>query len=65
MIGLPKEFLFSHESKGGGNILASGSESTFMAILSAKAKKIATLKAEDSLLDVSIITTKFVAYCSC
>lgn len=65
MIGLPDAFLFSRKHHGGGSILSSGSESTFMALLGAKSKKIAGLKVKDSLQDDGVISTRFVGYCSC
>lgn len=64
MIGLPAGFLFSSDSQGGGCILASGSESTFMALLSAKTKKISILKTNDPSLDHCAIQSKLIAYCS-
>lgn len=67
MIGLPPGFLFSNEHRGGGCIQTSGSESTFMAVLSAKSKKLAIIKSTEKPkhYDEGKIISNFVAYSSC
>ncbi|XP_011859985.1 PREDICTED: aromatic-L-amino-acid decarboxylase-like isoform X1 [Vollenhovia emeryi] len=65
MLGLPKEFLFCSGGKGGGVIEGSASESTLLALLGAKAKKIKQVKEQHPDWTENEIVGKLVAYCSC
>ncbi|XP_011878457.1 PREDICTED: aromatic-L-amino-acid decarboxylase-like [Vollenhovia emeryi] len=65
MLGLPKEFIFCSGGKGGGVIQGSASESTLLALLGAKVKKIKKVKEQHPDWTDSEIVGKLVAYSSC
>lgn len=64
MIDLPNEFLACSGKKGGGVIQGTASEATFVALLAAKARRIANFKVEHPDWDESTIRSKLVGYCS-
>ncbi|KAK9870422.1 hypothetical protein WA026_007992 [Henosepilachna vigintioctopunctata] len=64
MIGLPEEFLNCSDGPGGGIIQGSASEVTFIALLAAKERKVAELKAQNTTLTESEIKGKLIAYSS-
>lgn len=64
MLGLPKQFLASSGGKGGGVIQGTASESTFVALLGAKAKTVERVKKEHPEWSEHEIVSKLVAYCS-
>ncbi|XP_076328373.1 aromatic-L-amino-acid decarboxylase-like [Tachypleus tridentatus] len=63
MVNLPDEFLFSSNGKGGGAILSSASESTLVALLSARNKAITTVQAT-TIWSRGTIMNKLVYYTS-
>lgn len=64
MLGLPQEFLASSGGLGGGVIQGTASESTFIALLGAKAKTLKRIKAEHPDWDEHEIISKLIAYSS-
>ncbi|XP_060516822.1 aromatic-L-amino-acid decarboxylase-like [Cylas formicarius] len=64
MLGLPEEFLNCSEGPGGGVIQGSASEATFVALLTAKEKKVKDLRASHPELSEAEIKGKLVAYSS-
>ncbi|XP_003969894.2 histidine decarboxylase [Takifugu rubripes] len=65
-LGLPSFFLHHHpESRGGGVLQTSVSESTLVALLAARKEKLLQLKAElQEDVEDSVLNAKLVAYCS-
>uniref|UniRef100_A0A3B4BLX7 Histidine decarboxylase n=1 Tax=Periophthalmus magnuspinnatus TaxID=409849 RepID=A0A3B4BLX7_9GOBI len=65
-LGLPSFFLHHHpDSRGGGILQSTVSESTLVALLSARKHKLLQLRAElDQEVDDSILNTRLVAYAS-
>ncbi|KAH8255584.1 hypothetical protein KR038_006804 [Drosophila bunnanda] len=64
MLDLPAEFLACSGGKGGGVIQGTASESTLVALLGAKAKKVQEVKAQHPEWDENTIVAKLVGYCS-
>ncbi|XP_031342799.1 aromatic-L-amino-acid decarboxylase-like isoform X2 [Photinus pyralis] len=64
MLDLPAEFLACSGGKGGGVIQGTASEATLVALLGAKARKIATVKGEHPEWTESHIIERLVAYTS-
>ncbi|KAI8042124.1 aromatic-L-amino-acid decarboxylase isoform X1 [Drosophila gunungcola] len=64
MLDLPAEFLSCSGGKGGGVIQGTASESTLIALLGAKAKKVKEVKALHPEWDEHTILGKLVGYCS-
>ncbi|KAH8362040.1 hypothetical protein KR200_002550 [Drosophila serrata] len=64
MLDLPAEFLACSGGKGGGVIQGTASETTLVALLGAKAKKIQEVKAQHPEWDEHTIVAKLVGYCS-
>lgn len=64
MINLPTDFLYSSNGKGGGLIQTSTSESNFIALLAARARKLVQLKKHQPELSEGHIMSCLVAYCS-
>ncbi|XP_059479853.1 aromatic-L-amino-acid decarboxylase-like [Neocloeon triangulifer] len=64
MIDLPVEFLSCSNGKGGGVIQSTASESTLIALLSAKAKYLSRAKELEPDQPEGVLTSKLVGYCS-
>lgn len=64
MLDLPSEFLACSGGKGGGVIQGTASEATLVALLGAKARTLATLKAEHPEWTDSQIIDKLIGYTS-
>ncbi|XP_076350881.1 aromatic-L-amino-acid decarboxylase-like isoform X5 [Tachypleus tridentatus] len=64
MVQLPQEFLFSSNGPGGGVVQSSASESTLMALLSAREKAISYVQSIKKDLSQGIILEKMVYYSS-
>lgn len=64
MLELPPEFLACSGGKGGGVIQGTASEATLVALLGAKAKALAEIKAEHPDWKDGDIIPKLVGYCS-
>ncbi|XP_038668875.1 histidine decarboxylase [Scyliorhinus canicula] len=65
MLGLPDYYLHHHpESQGGGVLQSTVSESTLIALLTARKSKILEMKSTDCKLDDSVINSRLVAYAS-
>ncbi|XP_022223172.1 aromatic-L-amino-acid decarboxylase isoform X1 [Drosophila obscura] len=64
MIDLPSEFLACSGGKGGGVIQGTASESTLVALLGAKAKKVKEVQAQHPDWTEHTIIGKLVGYCS-
>ncbi|KAB0797411.1 hypothetical protein PPYR_08405 [Photinus pyralis] len=64
LIGLPEEFLNCSNGSGGGIIQGSASESTFIALLTAKERMVRNIKNVHPQLDEGLIKAKLVAYTS-
>ncbi|XP_078274808.1 aromatic-L-amino-acid decarboxylase-like isoform X1 [Rhinoraja longicauda] len=64
MLNLPKEFLTGTGSEGGGVIQGTASESTLVALLSARRKVVIQIQATSPDVEESIIMSKLVAYTS-
>lgn len=62
LLGLPKEFLAASGGTGGGVIQSTASETTLVALLSAKSRKLSELKRKGQ--DDPAIVTRLVAYAS-
>ncbi|GAU92267.1 hypothetical protein RvY_04368 [Ramazzottius varieornatus] len=63
-IGLPKEFLHSDTSSGGGVIQSTCCEATFVALLAARTEAIRRVRQIRPDLDDSEINSRLVGYCS-
>ncbi|XP_051896137.1 histidine decarboxylase [Pristis pectinata] len=65
MLGLPNHFLHHHpESRGGGVLQSTVSESTLIAMLAARKAKIAELQSDDPSADEAVLASRLVAYAS-
>lgn len=64
MLDLPPEFLACSGGKGGGVIQGTASEATLVALLGAKAKALADIKAKHPDWKDADIIPKLVGYCS-
>ncbi|XP_071097325.1 aromatic-L-amino-acid decarboxylase-like [Haliotis cracherodii] len=64
MLHLPDEFLFSSGGQGGGVIQGTASESTLVALLSARTMFINNMKKENPQLETGSILSKLIAYTS-
>ncbi|XP_041030824.1 histidine decarboxylase [Carcharodon carcharias] len=65
MLGLPDYYLHHHPgSQGGGVLQSTASESTLIALLTARKAKIMEMKSTDSNLDDSVLNSRLVAYAS-
>ncbi|KAG2470480.1 DCHS decarboxylase, partial [Polypterus senegalus] len=65
MLGLPDHFLHHHpDSKGGGVLQSTVSESTLIAFLSARKAKILDLKKSEPDVEESVLNARLIAYAS-
>ncbi|KAJ7311041.1 hypothetical protein JRQ81_006638 [Phrynocephalus forsythii] len=65
MLGLPATFLHHHpESRGGGILQSTVSESTLIALLAARKNRILEMKASETDVDDSALNSRLIAYAS-
>ncbi|KAK6475221.1 histidine decarboxylase-like [Huso huso] len=65
MLGLPEHFLHHHpDSRGGGVLQSTVSESTLISLLAARKAKIQEMKVYEPEVDESILNSRLVAYAS-
>ncbi|CAD6227582.1 GSCOCG00001263001-RA-CDS [Cotesia congregata] len=64
MLGLPEEFLNSNQGPGGGVVQGSASETTLIALLTAKNRMVKRIKKDNPNMDEELIKSKLVAYTS-